>query len=636
MMVDSNEDNECCKDDVKVQVQVTPSPSTPLGVYFPAISSFLLLATGIIIEEFLTFPEFISIGLYVIAYLLVGWNVIRKSIRKLLKGDLFNEFFLMSIATFGAFYLGKYPEGVAVMLFYTVGELFQDHAVMKAKRSIQALLDVQSDLVFVISDGRTESKDPRNVAVGEVIQMKPGGRVGLDGELISPVGTFDTSALTGESMPRSMTKGDMVLAGMINLDTVTQVRVNRLFADTKLSTILHLVEEATKRKAKTQQFISKFARVYTPIVVGLALLIIFIPYLVVSDYVFDDYLYRSLIFLVISCPCALVISIPLGYFGGIGAASRHGILFKGSTFLDTLTKLDTIVFDKTGTLTKGDFEVSKIDSFDNGKDVLQQLAASLETHSSHPIANAICKQWKGALLVAEDISEKSGSGIQGKVGEDKVVVGKREYLVGTGIDVSNIPYDELVVGVGRIDECIGYFVLTDSIKEDTRETISSLQDQHLEVVMLSGDKQTNVDKIGEELGITTSLGELMPDEKLQYVENEKKSGKVVAFVGDGINDAPVIAAADVGMAMGGLGSDAAIESADVVIQTDQPGKILTAIRLAKSTKAVVWQNIGLAFGVKLIVMVLGAGGLATLWEAVFADVGVALLAILNASRILRM
>ncbi|WP_308130701.1 heavy metal translocating P-type ATPase [uncultured Flavobacterium sp.] len=609
--------------------------------YLPVIGSFLLLILGIGFEQsemgFFKYP--VDLIWYIVAYLLVGLKVNYQALKEIRNGNIFSEFFLMSIATIGAFFIGEYSEGVAVMLFYAVGELFQDAAVQRAQRSIKALLDIRPDTVTVIRNGEPVVVNPSEVTIGEIIQMKPGEKVALDGELISQTASFNTAALTGESKPDTKIKGEAVLAGMINLQTLIDVKVTALFRDSKLSRILEMVQEATARKSKTQLFISRFAKIYTPIVVFLAIAIVSLPYLFVENYVFSDWLYRGLVFLVISCPCALVISIPLGYFGGIGLASRNGILFKGSNYLDVMTKTDVVVMDKTGTLTKGIFEVQEVVSDIDQKELLL-LTAALESKSTHPIANAIVRYSGGSYKNAavSEVEEIAGHGLEGIVEGKKVLAGNLKLL-----KKYNVTYDKAIearvetIVVVAIDEVYaGYFVIADELKEDAKEAISSLHALNVQTVMLSGDKQSIVDKVAKELGIDTAFGNLLPENKVEKVQELKNQGKTIVFVGDGVNDAPVVALADAGMAMGGLGSDATIETADVVIQNDQPGKIPASIKIGKVTRRIVMQNISLAFGVKVFVLILGAGGLATLWEAVFADVGVALLAILNAVRIQRM
>jgi Cd2+/Zn2+-exporting ATPase len=638
--------SESCSKEVCLTDEPQPEEKSAFEiykVYFPSIISFVLLITGVIFNqlELQFFNLYFQLFLFGISYLFVGGPVVWKALTKIVKGDVFNEFFLMSVATIGAFIIGEFAEGVAVMLFYEVGERFQDAAVNKAKRSIEALLKLQVDEVEVVKDGETTIKHPKNVGLGEVIRIKSGEKVALDGELVSNYASFNTAALTGESVPDDKQKGEVVLAGMVNLNTIAEIKVSTLYADTKLSKILKLVQEASTRKAKTQLFISKFAKVYTPIVTFSAIALVLLPYFFIANYVFDEWLYRALIFLVISCPCALVISIPLGYFGGIGAASRNGILFKGSDFLDQITKVDAVVMDKTGTLTKGVFEVQQIVSVNLLEDELLLLTAALENYSTHPIAKAIVKHANNGFnaITVSEAEEISGHGLKGIINQQVVLAGNGKLLtkfkVAFDEKLKELTDTSVLIAIDGV--FAGYITIADTIKEDAERAIKALHQENIkEVVMLSGDKQAVVTKIANALGIDKALGGLLPEDKVNEVSKLKAAGRIVAFIGDGVNDAPVIAISDVGMAMGGLGSDVAIETADVVIQTDHPSKIAVAIKIGKATKKIVWQNIILAMGVKLIVLVLGAGGIATMWEAVFADVGVALLAILNAVRIQKM
>jgi Cd2+/Zn2+-exporting ATPase len=613
-----------------------------LKEYIPAIISVVFLLFGIYLEFIsdVIFDELYLIIIYAIAYLPVGFPVVWRSLKLITRLDIFNEFFLMSIATIGAISIGEYAEGVAVMLFYSVGELFQGAAVRQARRSIEALLKLQVEEVTLIEDGERRIVHPENVKVGQIIQIKPGEKIALDGKLLTENASFNTAALTGESVPSDMQNGDTVLAGMVNLNEVCELEVTSEYHDTKLSKILKLVQDAAGRKAPTQRFISRFAKVYTPIVVVLATLLTFVPYLIVEDYVFTEWLYRALIFLVISCPCALVISIPLGYFGGLGAASRSGILVKGSNYLDLLVKVDTVVMDKTGTLTKGVFEVEEVSTVLEKETFLSHVV-ELEKFSSHPIAQAIVKygEKEQSQITTSNIEEIPGHGLKGQIGQHEVIAGNYKIL-----DKFKVTFDDQLksivnttVFVAFDGQYAGYITIADTIKEDADSAIRALRAEGIQnIIMLSGDKQSVVDEVAKKLNIDTAKGDLLPEDKVNEVELLKQQDMTTIFVGDGINDAPVIALSDVGMAMGGLGSDAAIETADVIIQTDHPSKISTAIRIGKATKRIVWQNIFLAFGVKFIVLLLGAGGMATMWEAVFADVGVALLAILNAIRIQRM
>lgn len=573
-----------------------------------------------------------------IAYLLAGYNVLNLAFRKAIRFDFFNEFFLMSVATIGAFAIGSYSEGVAVMVFYSIGEWFQEAAVNRAKRSIKALLDIRPDEVSVKRNGIVQVVHPNDVKTGETIQVKPGEKVALDGELLSDKASFNTAALTGESKPDSKAKGEAVYAGMINLNTVAEIKVTSAFTDSKLSKILEMVQDATARKSQTQLFISRFAKVYTPIVFALAIMVCLVPYFFVDPYAFNVWFYRALVFLVISCPCALVVSIPLGYFGGIGLASRNGILFKGSNFLDVMTKIDTVVMDKTGTLTEGVFEVREVVTKDIEEPYLVKLTAAIESHSTHPIAQAIA-EYAGKDATKEmtvgQVEEISGHGLKGNVDGKEVLAGNTKLLQKFNIDypaeIESIVYTIVVVAVDK--QYKGYITIADKIKEDAAHAIQSLHKLNIKTVMLSGDKQSVVDLVAKELGIDNAYGDLLPEGKVEKVQALKNQGRHIAFVGDGVNDAPVVALADAGIAMGGLGSDATIETADIVIQNDQPSKIFTAIKVGKVTRSIVWQNIAMAMIVKVIVLALGAGGIATLWEAVIADVGVALLAILNAVRI---
>lgn len=611
--------------------------------WLAAIASFTLLAVGLIIDTWIKtswFEGTVRLIWYAVAYLPVGIPVLLKGIRIAFRGDVFTEFFLMSIATLGGFYIGEYPEGVAVMLFYSVGELFQDAAVSRAKRSIKALLDVRPAIASVLRNGTYEHVDPTNVKINETIQVKVGERVPLDGEMLSEGSAFNTAALTGESRPASIEKGGTVLAGMINEQKVVDIKVTKLFNDSSLARILTLVQNATGRKAKTELFIRKFARVYTPFVVFLAIGLTLLPFFFVNDYVFNEWLYRALIFLVISCPCALVVAIPLGYFGGIGAGSRNGILFKGSNYLDLMTRIDTVVMDKTGTLTKGVFKVQRVVSKQIPEKEWVPLAAALEAQSTHPVAKAIViHAGNTGSHAVTGLEEIKGHGLKGTVNGREVLAGNVKLLKKFGIepDEDTLAVTDTIVAVAVDKKFAGYITIADEIKDDSKEAISRMHAAGLRTIMLSGDKQAVADKVARELNIDQAFGDLLPEQKVEKVEAIKKNKKEpIAFVGDGINDAPVLALSDVGIAMGGLGSDVAIETADIVIQTDQPSRIMTAIAIGKATNRIVWQNITLAFGVKIIVLALGAGGLASMWEAVFADVGVALLAILNAVRIQRM
>lgn len=596
----------------------------------------LILEYGFKIE----LPNIPALIINLVAYLLAGRKVLDLAFRKSKRGDFFNEFVLMSVATIGAFVIGEYEEGVAVMVFYQIGEWFQDAAVNRAKRSIKALLDIRPDEVTAIRNGKTEVLNPAEVGLGETIQIKPGEKVALDGELLSENASFNTAALTGESKPDTKYKGEAIFAGMINLNTVAEVKVKALFKDSKLSQILSMVQDATARKSQTQLFISRFAKVYTPIVFFLAVAVCFVPYFFVEDYNFQTWFYRALVFLVISCPCALVVSIPLGYFGGIGLASRNGILFKGGNFLDVMTKINAVVMDKTGTLTKGVFKVQQVVSNDTGKDELVRLTAALERNSTHPVGKAIT-QYAGDLdkdVKGMNVEEIAGHGLKGTVDDKEVLAGNLKLLRKFGItyppDIERVVDTIVVVAINK--RYAGYITIADEIKDDAEASIKALDELNIKTVMLSGDKQSVVDQVAKIIGIDEAYGDLLPEGKVEKVQSLKNEGRRIAFVGDGVNDAPVVALADAGIAMGGLGSDATIETADIVIQNDQPSKIVSAIKVGKITRNIVWQNIIMAMVVKIFVLILGAGGVATLWEAVIADVGVALLAILNAIRIQRM
>ena len=620
--------------------------------YWKVGLSFILLISGIIMNalELPFFREgYFSLIWYIVAYLPVGLPVMKEAWESIKDKDYFSEFTLMFVATLGAFYIGEYPEGVAVMLFYSVGELFQEKAVDKAKRNIGALLDVRPEEAAVVRDERVVIENPQNVKVGETIEIKTGGRVPLDGMMLNEVAAFNTAALTGESVPRSIRMGEEVLAGMIVTDKVIRIKVIRPFDKSALAHILELVQNASERKAPAELFIRKFARVYTPIVIGLAVLIVLLPFiysLITPQFLFtfNDWLYRALVFLVISCPCALVVSIPLGYFGGIGAASRLGILFKGGNYLDAVTKINTVVFDKTGTLTKGTFEVQSCNCESGvSEEELIRMIASVESSSTHPIAKAVVN-YAGRrdieLSSVTDSKEYAGLGLEAAVNGIQVLAGNGRLLSKFQIEyppeLLSITDTIVVCAIGN--KYAGYLLLSDSLKEDARIAIQNLKALGIQnIQILSGDKQSIVSNFAEKLGISEAYGDLLPDGKVKHLEELRQhTENQVAFVGDGMNDAPVLALSNVGIAMGGLGSDAAIETADVVIQTDQTSKVAEAIKVGKLTRRIVWQNISLAFGVKLLVLILGAGGLATLWEAVFADVGVALIAIMNAVRIQKM
>ena len=622
----------------------SPEKASKFRTYLPAIFSFVMLIAGIAFDYLDTFPHFsgwIRILWYAVAYIPVAFPVIKEGWKSILNGDFFTEFLLMSIATLGAFAIGEYPEGVAVMLFYAVGELFQSAAVKKAKGSIKALLDVRPNEALVYKNNNYVSVNPETVEIGEKVQVRVGEKIPLDGVLLSEKGSFNTAALTGESKPDTIAKGEKVFAGSINLDGVIEIETTKEFKDSSIARILDMVQNATARKSKTELFIRKFARVYTPIVVFLAIGLTFLPYFFVDDYMFQEWLYRALIFLVISCPCALVISIPLGYFGGLGAASKNGILFKGASFLDEMTKVTTVVMDKTGTVTKGVFKIKEIKAIDWDEAEFMEYLMAMEEQSTHPIAKAIMEyKADGKDFQASEVTEIAGKGLKGTVNGKTVLVGNKALMISNNIEVTSETDDivESIVMVAIENKFAGYVIIADELKDDAHDAIKQIRESSIsKIIMLSGDKDSITQQVAKEMGVDWAKGGLLPEDKLAEVEKlMAENDNKVAFIGDGINDAPVLAVSDVGIAMGGLGSDVAIETADVIIQTDQPSKIAKAIKIGRSTRRIVYQNIALAFGVKAVVLVLGAGGLATMWEAVFADVGVALLAILNAVRLQKM
>ena len=613
-------------------------------MFLPAIVSLVLLLIAIALDNFIPqtwFTGWVRIGWYAVAYLPVGFPVLKEAVESITKGEIFSEFLLMSIATVGAFAIGEYPEGVAVMLFYSVGEVFQGMAVKRAKANIKSLLDQRPDEVTILQNNEAKIIKAASANIGDIIQLKAGEKLGLDGELLSDNASFNTAALTGESKPDTKTKGEKVLAGMINLNTVAQVKVTTAYKDSKLSKILEMVQNATAQKAPTELFIRKFAKIYTPIVVLLAVLITGLPYFFVEDYQFSQWLYRALVFLVISCPCALVISIPLGYFGGIGAASKNGILFKGSNFLDLIANIQNVVMDKTGTMTEGVFKVQEVVlKPEFNKDEIMTMVNALESQSTHPVATAI-HDFVGKVdpnIELKNVEEIAGHGLKAEVKGKELLVGNFKLMdkfgISYDIDPNTIVYTLIAIAYDK--KFAGYLTIADVIKEDAQSAVNKLKDLGVKTTMLSGDKSSVVKFVADKLGIMNSFGDLLPEDKVNKIKEIKTLNQTVAFVGDGVNDAPVVALSDVGIAMGGLGSDATIETADVVIQDDMPSKIPMAINIGKQTKRIVWQNITMAFVVKGAVLALGAGGLATMWEAVFADVGVALLAILNAVRIQNM
>ncbi len=607
----------------------------------PALSLALLLA-GIIMSamDLQWFQNrWVQFAWYAVAWLPTGLGVLREAIEEAREGEIFSEFLLMSVASIGAFAIGEYPEAVAVMALYCIGEALQDRAVSRARGNIQSLIAFRPDHAVVVRDGKHETINPADVKVGDIVEVKPGERVPVDGNLMGEAAAFDTAALTGESMPRVIEGGDEVLAGMIASDSVVRLKALRPAGESAVSRILHMVEEATERKAPAELFIRRFAKVYTPIVVALAVLVVVLPWLYSlavpsSPYDFSEWLHRALIFLVISCPCALVISIPLSYFAGIGAASRRGILFKGSNYLDAMAHVDTVVFDKTGTLTTGRFSVTQVEGLNN-----EQLAtvAAIEQESTHPIAAAIIEHCPPAQVGVNDLKNIAGYGLSATLDGQSWLVGTTRLLEHEGVlyptGLKNIA--GTIVAVAVEGQYAGYILLSDKPKEDAARAIAHLNREGIETVMLSGDKQALADQVASQLGIIRAHGDLLPQDKVEHIERLMAGGeRQVAFVGDGINDAPVLAMSDVGIAMGALGSDMAIETADVVIQTDQPSRVADAVTLGRRTRRIVMQNIAFAITVKVLVMILGVLGIANMWQAVFADVGVALLCVLNSLRLM--
>lgn len=600
------------------------------------IASIVILLLGVVYEG----DSLIKFLIFLTAYLLVGKDILIASAKNIARGEVFDENFLMSIATLGAFAIGEYPEGVAVMLFFNIGELFQDMAVQKSRKSIRELMDIRPDYANLKNKNSVSVVSPSDVKVGDIIVIRPGEKVPLDGIIIRGRGQVDTSNLTGEPVPRTIKESDVILSGYINKSTTLEVEVTKEFKDSTVTKILEMVENASAKKAPTEKFITKFSRYYTPAVVFFAIGLALIPPLFMG-YEFEMWIYRALVFLVVSCPCALVVSIPLGFFGGIGSSSKHGILVKGGNYLEGLKDSDIVIFDKTGTLTKGKFEVQEIETVSNvSKEELLEYAAYSESHSNHPIALSILKEYKKDIDFGEIgyHYEIPGHGIKAEVKGKEVLVGNSKLM-----EINNIRYEKqnhskTVVHIAVDKEYKGYILIFDKIKDDSAEGIKKLKNIGVKSIgMLTGDREETAREIKDELGIDFVRSELLPNEKVDELEKTMKEykgkGKIL-FVGDGINDAPVLARADIGIAMGGLGSDAAIEAADVVIMTDEPSKISEAIRIAKFTNKIVWQNIYFALGVKALVLLLGAFGLANMWGAVFADVGVSLIAVLNAIRII--
>ncbi|MGB5975422.1 MAG: cadmium-translocating P-type ATPase [Leptolyngbya sp.] len=610
----------------------------------PIAIAAILFLIGLIFNEALHNTPF-AIAEYAVlipAYLISGWTVLTTAGRNILRGRIFDENFLMTIATLGAIAIHEIPEAVAVMLFFQVGELFQGYSVGRSRRSIKALLEVRPDTANLSVDGDIRAVAPETVRVGDVIVVRPGEKVPLDGDILEGKSLVDTSALTGESVPRTVASGEKVLAGMINQSGLLTVQVSKPFGESSIARILELVENASSKKADTEKFITRFARYYTPVVVFLSLAVAILPPLFIEGATQAQWTYRALVLLVISCPCGLVISIPLGYFGGVGGAAKRGILVKGSTYLDTLAQVKTVVFDKTGTLTQGNFRVTNVVTH-NGlkKHQLLELAAQVESQSNHPVAQSIRQAYGQTIDTSgvQDYEEIAGHGIRATVNGHAVLAGNDRLLHREAIPHDVCVVDGTVAHLAVDGEYSGRIIIADELKDDAVEAIRALHAQGIATAMLTGDSQSVADSIAKELGLDQYRAELLPEDKVEALEGflhqAKQINGKVAFVGDGINDAPVIARADVGIAMGGLGSDAAIETADVVIMTDAPSKVAEAIQIAHKTRRVVWQNIIFAMVAKAVFIVLGTLGIATLWEAVFADVGVALLAILNAGRIIR-
>jgi Cd2+/Zn2+-exporting ATPase len=591
---------------------------------------------------FLPVEGVVELLIFLAAYLIVGSEVVWQAVKNIIRGQVFDENFLMALATIGAFAIGEYPEGVAVMLFYQIGELFQGLAVNRSRRSITALMDIRPEFAYLKLGNDLKKVSPEEVAIGDLIVVKPGEKVPLDGTILEGSAMMDTSALTGESVPRSAGPGSTVLSGFINRNGVITMQVTQTFGESAVSKILELVQNASSNKAKTENFITKFARAYTPIVVITAVLLAVVPPLVISGATFSDWIYRALVFLVISCPCALVVSIPLGFFGGIGAASRRGILIKGSNYLEALNDVKVVVFDKTGTLTKGQFKVTGIyPSVGKSEDELLRTAAYAESHSNHPIAESIRAAY-GEPISKEAISnynEISGHGIEVTIEGKTVLAGNARLMEREGIAYEVPEQSGTVVHIAVDHQYGGYLVIADEVKEDSLQAIQTLKKLGIrKTVMLTGDASSVAEAVGKQLGVDEVHAELLPQHKVEAIEKldrEKSQREKIIFVGDGINDTPVLARADVGIAMGGLGSDAAIEAADIVIMTDEPSKIAVAIGISKRTRMIVWQNIIFALGVKAIFLILGAFGIATMWEAVFSDVGVTVLAVLNSIRALK-
>ena len=596
------------------------------------IVAAVLLAAGIIIKHTIGGPAVIV--LLIPAYVIAGYGPIIKAAKNISHGQIFDENFLMAIATVGALALGEYDEAVAVMLFYQIGEFFEDYAVDKSRKSVAALMDIRPDFAVVLKDGKEETVDPYDVNIGDTVLVKPGEKIPLDGTVIEGNSSVDTSSLTGEALPKDVEAGDEVISGCINLSGVIKIKVTSMFEESTVSKILEMVENASSRKAPVENFITKFAKYYTPVVVFSAVALAIIPPLVIADATFSTWIYRALLFLVVSCPCALVISIPMSFFSGIGAASARGVLVKGGNYLQILSKVNTVIFDKTGTLTTGKFKVDKICG--DNPDELLALAAACEQYSNHPIAVSIKEAYKGDIYTADDVQEIAGRGIKATIDGKEVYAGNAKLM--HELNISNLPEvtGTTLVHLAYSDKYLGYISVTDTIKEDTAEGLKALKDIGVtDLVMLTGDNRETAEVVAEQAGITEVHANLLPENKVEIAEQIIDKGRITAFVGDGVNDAPALARVDAGIAMGGLGSAAAMEAADVVIMDDNPKKISLAIRIGRKTVRLAKENIWFALIIKLLVLVLGALGLVNMWAAVFADVGVAVIAIANSMRALR-
>ncbi len=601
------------------------------------VLSLILFLVAILIE----FNNiWINNSIFIVSYIIVGFDIVKKAIRNIFRGKVFDENFLMTVATIGAFGIGEFPEAVAVMLFYQIGELFQSYAVDKSRKSISSLMDIRPDYANLYKNGTIEKVNPEEVKIGDLIVVKPGEKIPLDGNVVEGTTSLDTKALTGESLPREVTIGDEVLSGCINLNGLIKIKVIKEYGESTVSKILDLVENASSKKSKSENFITKFAKYYTPIVVIIALMLAVIPPIIIKDASFSDWLYRALSFLVVSCPCALVISVPLSFFGGIGGASKMGILIKGSNYLEILSNTEIVVFDKTGTLTEGSFKVQKVEPIEISKDELLKIAAYAENYSNHPISKSVKEAYnkeidEKQILKTEEIS---GLGISAKINEKDVLIGNDKLMSENKIEFIKCTEIGTVLYIAINKKYAGYILIADKIKDDSVKAIKELKRNNIkQTVMLTGDRKNVGESVANKLGLDKVFAELLPDGKVEKIEEllktKSEKGKLV-FVGDGINDAPVLAISDIGIAMGGLGADSAIEAADIVIMTDEPSKIVNAIKLSKKTMSIVKQNIIFAIFIKIAVLILAAMGLSTMWEAVFADVGVSIIAIINALRAL--